>query len=139
MHAHIKDMWLAALRSGEYTKGTKTLCGITADGNKEFCCLGVLCDLATKIPELGLDEPEVLPDSGYDPNFRYAKYHRYGGSIFDGGASAVLPTKVLDWSGMKTQAGDLWNQGDDSLANINDRSDTFDAVIDVIEKNWETL
>ena len=41
MNADVKALWVAALRSGDYTQGYSRL----ADGHKR-CCLGVLCDLA---------------------------------------------------------------------------------------------
>ena len=40
MQQQLKDEWLKALRSGDYTQGT----GALRNGNK-FCCLGVLCDV----------------------------------------------------------------------------------------------
>lgn len=43
MDAKIKEKWVFALRSGEYTQGRNRL----RDDNS-FCCLGVLCDLAAK-------------------------------------------------------------------------------------------
>lgn len=39
----VKTEWLNALRSGEYEQGTGSLC---KDG--KYCCLGVLCELASK-------------------------------------------------------------------------------------------
>lgn len=44
MNPNIKEQWVAALRSGEYTQGQQTL----RTRNDTFCCLGVLCDLAAK-------------------------------------------------------------------------------------------
>lgn len=40
MDAKLKDLWLKALRSGEYEQTRETL----FDG-KGYCCLGVLCDV----------------------------------------------------------------------------------------------
>lgn len=44
--------WIAALRSGEYCQGNGSL----RPGSNEFCCLGVLCDLASKDGGPGWDE-----------------------------------------------------------------------------------
>lgn len=43
MKKEIKDLWVAALRSGDYAQGANAL--RTQD---VFCCLGVLCDLSGK-------------------------------------------------------------------------------------------
>jgi len=40
MNAHIKDMWVEALRSGNYRQGQRWLCADDA-----YCCLGVLCEV----------------------------------------------------------------------------------------------
>lgn len=41
MDADFKQRWIAALRSGEYEQGTRTL----RSKRNRFCCLGVACDL----------------------------------------------------------------------------------------------
>lgn len=43
MNQAIKELWLAALRSGKYKQGRSQL-----RRGDSWCCLGVLCDLATK-------------------------------------------------------------------------------------------
>lgn len=43
MKPEIKAAWIAALRSGDYDQGREKL--RTGD---QFCCLGVLCDIASK-------------------------------------------------------------------------------------------
>lgn len=40
----IKEEWIAALESGEYTRGEKRL-KVEGDGKVTHCCLGVLCEL----------------------------------------------------------------------------------------------
>jgi hypothetical protein len=37
----VKELWLKALRSGEYKQGR----GQLRDANNNFCCLGVLCNI----------------------------------------------------------------------------------------------
>ncbi len=41
----IKDKWLEALKSGEYTQGYRNLVGINKDGIRVFCPLAVLGDV----------------------------------------------------------------------------------------------
>jgi hypothetical protein len=47
MNAAVKKQWVEALRSGKYQQGTEALC-TRKDGQDQFCCLGVLCDLYTE-------------------------------------------------------------------------------------------
>ena len=50
------NLWIAALRSGEYEQGTSALCNLVRDYDQDdepvvsayFCCLGVLADVASK-------------------------------------------------------------------------------------------
>lgn len=41
MDNDLKQIWVNALRSGNYTQGKRAL----RTANDEYCCLGVLCDL----------------------------------------------------------------------------------------------
>ena len=41
MNTKIKKRWVKALRSGKYGQAQEVL----FDGEKNFCCLGVLCDI----------------------------------------------------------------------------------------------
>ncbi len=46
MDADLKQRWVAALRSGEYTQGTNSLvANAPGTGQPTHCCLGVLCEL----------------------------------------------------------------------------------------------
>lgn len=67
MNQEIKQLWVAALRSGEYEQAR----GRLRDGDT-FCCLGVLCDLHHKAGlgywygEYYADENEALPGAVVD-------------------------------------------------------------------------
>lgn len=72
MEPEWKEKWIAALRSGEYKQGYGRLCTIK-DGSREYCCLGVLCDVVgatwyddggTSIAEFDTDRNSIfLPRS----------------------------------------------------------------------------
>jgi hypothetical protein len=137
MKAQIKDMWLAALRSGNYRQGRSMLHGVPDDGPPTFCCLGVLCDLARTE---GVIERRLWTD-----NNGLAYYH------YDV-ATAYLPLSVIKWAGIKwlgersmydsTQyevAGRYAQDGEATLARANDRGDTFEEIADVIEKYVEAV
>jgi hypothetical protein len=47
MDPEAKRLWVEALRSGEYAQGRNYLAEMWA-GNWRYCCLGVLCEVATE-------------------------------------------------------------------------------------------
>jgi hypothetical protein len=60
MIKRIKDLWVKALRSGEYNQAQESL---YVKRENAYCCMGVLCDLYTK--ETGLqwvNTCELLPE-----------------------------------------------------------------------------
>lgn len=46
MEAYLRDRWADALCSGKYSQGFDQLGCITDEGVKEYCCLGVLVEVA---------------------------------------------------------------------------------------------
>lgn len=53
MDAEMKNKWVAVLRSGEYQQCRGTLRRTDDEGNKSFCCLGVLCEInGHPVPDL---------------------------------------------------------------------------------------
>lgn len=78
MNARVKQLWMEALRNGEYPQGTGYL---YRDG--KYCCLGVLCDLHSK--ETGT-KWVLYPD---ERNIHLYLNSRYG-----------LPLEVVQWSGL---------------------------------------
>lgn len=73
MKPEIKELWLKALRSGEYKQAKNYL-----RRNDQFCCLGVLCDLHAKA---GL---------GFWDGENY---------LWEG---KVLPRTIQEWAGLNT-------------------------------------
>ena len=104
----VKDMWLQALRSGHYKQGKGYLC---SDG--EYCCLGVLCDIAAMH---GIIVKEKLD---YYGNF-----------------NEVLPKKVMKWAGLEDENPTvLFEDCDVNLAELNDGiSCSFKSIANIIEK-----
>lgn len=41
----IKERWIEALTSGRYEQGFGQLCEVGEDGERRYCCLGVLADI----------------------------------------------------------------------------------------------
>jgi hypothetical protein len=126
MNPEIKALWLESLRSGEYVQGTGTL----RSENDEYCCLGVLCDLASKagVGSWAKDNAYVTTES-----------EQFG----------VLPGEVQEWAGMETSTGLLFESmtlnvpgpyGDDYVVNtlidLNDNGMDFASIADVIEDQF---
>jgi hypothetical protein len=122
MKQEIAEIWVRALRSGNYNQGTLKLAQDKGQGIN-YCCLGVLCDLAMQNGEQIKVRQEV--DSGV--------------FLFNG-ASAFLPETVKTWAGLKTEEAALREfDGGTKLSILNDQGKTFLEIADIIENNWEKL
>lgn len=114
MNQEVKQKWVAALRSGEYKQGA----GYLKNSKGEYCCLGVLCDVAKKEGQKVVEK--------YLPSL-----HTY---TFDE-SKAFLPMSVADWAQLSTEAPYvLVGGGMDRLDHLNDSGDfSFDQIADLIE------
>ncbi len=123
MNQEVKRLWLEALRSGVFPQGTGAL-----QNSGQFCCLGVLCELAVK--------NRIIPP----PNVE---------GYYDGELT-YLPTSVKNWAGLSTDnpsvyvAKELWermnfdaakvcSETNLSLAEINDLDVPFTEIAQLIE------
>lgn len=110
------DAWVAALRSGEYKQG----CDQLKSSCNEFCCLGVLADLAI--------ENNWFPDLQvrWDGNRLYSEdaEHSYSGTTF------LLNSYMLDALNLDTDTQII-------LSNMNDYGSSFSSIADYIETNLQ--
>ena len=111
MKEEIKDRWVEALRSGKYKQGKRVL-----KQGENFCCLGVLCDIAKD--ELGLEWI-------HDPD----------GDSMDG-YPTVLPLRVINYAGLHKRNPTIEKT---SLTLMNDAGVKFNRIADLIEEHWEEL
>lgn len=94
MNEKIKAKWIDALLSGEYKQGTNVLANANTN---EYCCLGVLCELAVKE---GIVERKnvryTLPDNDTRINaISYGSVHpRYDVT----NNVTFLPPEVMEWA-----------------------------------------
>ena len=103
--AEVYRLWVAALRSGEYTQGMEYL----RRGHR-FCCLGVLCDLAAK-------------DGGEQWRKVEANIHTYRTQ-----PDALGPT-ILKWMGLPAATQrKLMTANDEKCA-------SFSKIADIIERD----
>lgn len=93
MNQEIKAQWIAALRSGDYKQGWKCLARKTDKGT-EYCCLGVLCDLAVKA---GVIQAGTLPNNLPAGAAGHTEYEF--GTLKN---SMTLPEEVSDWAGLES-------------------------------------
>lgn len=88
----VKNQWLAALRSGEYEQGKGVLRRVGTSGNKEYCCLGVLCELAVRS---GVGQWEDDDDA---PHPHASKMLDTTEPAGEEPATAVLTRQVVNWA-----------------------------------------
>ncbi len=131
MDKEIAIQWCAELRSGKYIQGQNKLCKITPDGDEEYCCLGVLCNM--------LNEPfEIITNPFNDnDNVKLKSYNNEGPDY--------LPESVLKKTGMKQTQGIVEETPSNGLKErivlsyLNDSGKTFNEIADIIEQHSEEL
>jgi hypothetical protein len=108
----IKEKWLEALRSGKYKKGKDCLLN-----DDKYCCLGVLCEIQER-PKNHIHE------------FKFSFDGNTGSLNTDNSLYETL-NSLGYFNGFKIKI-----EGKEymTLAYINDESETFDNVIEIIEK-----
>ncbi len=120
MNSQIKQQWITALRSGEYTQGRWNL-----QSMEGFCCLGVLCDVYAK--ETNTEWKVKTAD--VDKTFTY--YY------FDD-QSTHLPESVVKWAGLDHASPIIKfanaNGNIKPLAVLNDEGSTFEEIAQLIEE-----
>ena len=130
MNPQVKEMWVNALRSGEYNQATGKL--KTPQG---FCCLGVLTDLYVKEKNqewiLQSNNPEVIDPEDY---YTFEQTHDF------------LPNSVRVWAGLDPVCTKVMVENDDyceecgddeyvpkELYDLNDNGFSFVEIADLIE------
>jgi hypothetical protein len=110
----LRRKWVAALKSGDYHQGKGVLKKrITVDGEPNYCCLGVLCEV------MGIP-------NDFDG--------LVGSFTFADGSISCLSEKTRDAVGLKTAWGTFSDDNPgDSLAHCNDAGLTFVEIADIIE------
>lgn len=125
MNSDVKELWIAALTSGEYEQGQRALCRIGMDGQKYWCCLGVLCDLAIKA---GVDV-SLGRETVNNPT-SFALSGKMNIVTFDQD-SGYPPPKVVDWAGLNSVNPSV-DESFDTLASMNDSGNSFSEIADTI-------
>lgn len=109
MDAAVKQKWVAALRSGEYTQGKGGLKQLVED-EVQHCCLGVLCEV--------LETPQRRAEDQSVWFFGTEENNHHG----------FLTEPVLAQAGLSDDA-------QHKLASMNDQGRSFAEIADYIDKN----
>ena len=120
MRDDIKRRWVDALRSGEYAQGQERL-----RVNDEFCCLGVLCDLAAK------DGVVRVEDEIVDGEERRIYYYGDGKELL---SDLFLPASVRIWAGLDDDNPRVLSDDASSLASLNDSGYSFLDIAEIIQE-----
>jgi len=140
MRKEVMVKWVKALRSGKFKQGTGTLKQFNSKGAAQHCCLGVLCELYNQ--EMKKNKKKMLSETIWDNDSDFSHgYCRLGGKKED------LPKEVMDWAGIENSMGKFYPNyydknlflGENCLADLNDHGKKFNAISNIIEKNWEVL
>lgn len=106
----LQTEWLERLESGNYVQGKTYLCRVRGD-EKQYCCLGVLCQM--------LSEKALIEVPEWSNTVL----------VWEGCSNADVPDKGVALMGLYGSTGDpkVW-EGNLSLANMNDRGLTFKDI-----------
>lgn len=124
MKANVKELWVQALRSGKYEQGRAWLHNADTD---EYCCLGVLC--------------EVAKENGVEMSVRNETRSFDTVTLYDMD-SQFLPPSVASWAGLNvdesptvhTQNPYTGEENQYSLVDLNDEFQwSFNKIADIIE------
>ena len=124
MRGEVRDLWVAALRSGRFQQGTGKLTRLSEDGQvAACCCLGVLCELAL--------------EAGVELELYRSEY----GTRFYDREDNFLPDAVREWAGLEAHDPEVTRTRDDqtpsttSLSFLNDEVTlSFERIADLVEE-----
>lgn len=135
MNEDIKKEWVRRLRSKDYKQGQNVLRHEPLNGPTEYCCLGVLCEIAV---EAGIAERTGLPGSDeFDDLLRVVNYK----TVLDD-RETELPLEVYQWAGLPDDnpcvnyVDPEYGSQRDSLAELNDGGYTFEQLAMLIEEQF---
>lgn len=116
MNPDIKANWITSLTNGEYHQGTGELRTV----KDEYCCLGVLCDLAVKA---GIAEWEYTTASGWlvipkGSNSEQASMLDVGG--------AIIPRFIREWADLDDANPTVYRDQNDEVMALSQANDSLE-------------
>jgi len=132
----IIELWCDALESDKYTQGTGLLCRFDGNGNKSYCCLGVLTDLYQNIVG-GLIEEKIY--CGNCEGIRYSDNVGEKATLVCFESCNVLPDNVKEWAHLQDNGG-RYGGFNECLWQDNDtHHKTFPEIAAIIKEKRDTL
>ena len=133
MDQKLKEKWVDSLRSGNYNQGRYSLKIECEDGEFEYCCLGVLCDILVQSGDMEWTEGGEFYDND-------SSEKRYYNATFGGQTGSVaLPLYIAKKQGLTEAPKGSCMKGEtieSMLIGFNDRSDmSFADIASYIERN----
>lgn len=111
MNPEIRKRWREALLSGKYKQGLDKLNSPGLGGTREYCCLGVLCELA--VQDLIVEKGMALSGTAtYDEDALY------------------LPPSVQSWA--ELDFNPVSTTGGVRLSELNDAGWTFERIAEAL-------
>lgn len=118
MKPEIKARWVAALRSGKYEQAYGAL-----RRNVGFCCLGVLCDVASE-DQIGKWEPSHMEVQRVQKIYQFNCHNKQS-------SDGLLPGPVMEWAGLSCPSPVVEAS---TLVGHNDEGESFSEIADLIER-----
>ena len=126
MKKEIADKWIKALRSGQYKQGLNYL----NENNTNFCCLGVLCEIALSeglnISKVGKLKCQPAPEESY--------IYEYNGDMQN------LHISIIVWGDMHIDKSINEHTCIGELISMNDNQGcSFEEIAKFIEDNTDRI
>lgn len=125
MYEQIREQWCAALRSGEYGQGRGHLRQGDEEGGYNYCCLGVLTDLAVKAGVTSWDAEAMRTSAGPCPPGWYEE------NTGAGRLGYYLSPATREWAGLAHDDPRIGREHERAAA-LNDRGHPFTEIADKI-------
>lgn len=125
MNPEVRAQWAAAIRSGEYKQGRGNLNYLPRTGERRFCCLGVLCELAAEAGIVTRTE---------DSEFMYTEY--INPADHTDSSETSLPKAVQVWAGLDSDDPKLFLPTGTyfgTCSDVNDNNVPFSEIADLID------
>jgi hypothetical protein len=135
--ARIRE-WVKRLRSSKYKQGKGWLHTIDTSGERQYCCLGVACEIAEEagvISGVRVSRSHYLDQRGVSEEDLVGIRH----VIEYDHEAGILPRAVMEWLGLPDRNPAVVRPGhdwEDNLASINDVGASFSKIADAIEEKF---
>lgn len=127
--------WAEALESGEYVQGRATLTYVSPDGLKQYCCLGVLCELAVKagVP-INVETHRVADEVASAHTINEYGWSSDGAVVLYDDDWNFGPDAVYDYVGLRNSTFD--DNSPRAFAYANDQGESFASIAAAIRNRY---